>query len=305
MSDRLIKAISNPYKAIQYLGNKLTITSGAEYFSSYLRDSGIASSQATSFVLIDALYDLPKYVTNHALIGWYLSLLTSSQPAFLIRNRYDRELYSLGQSFSGNVFYMHPSLSVRPRVSALKRARSTYNELNSPEDVLEIMDHGIEVGDLIYNSYLRQTGEGTISLPSEKLFRVIYNQFIYDNYYLNIFERNEITAVVLAHPHYSLSGGLARVAIQQDTEVYLSSGFPDVHVKKCGEITDVKSNMKRPYDDLFEYVRRSHKQAAIERGYEKLSARVNGIGDYSNAYASEKSELDENELMKQYNLRED
>jgi len=144
---------------------------------------------------------------------------------FQIRKALNTYPYSIYRSFGVREFiYVRTQNQHNVRVDAIYH--HVLKNLKTKRDVENIEIGGLVVGDLIYDSFLRDSRLPTIDLESTGFLshlRSAIETFVYwDDY----FKQNQVSAVLVSHSVYT-PAILARLAIQKDIPVY------ETHIQFC------------------------------------------------------------------------
>ena len=84
-----------------------------------------------------------------------------------------------------------------------KKSLLIFKKLKTKKQLLKLKAEGIWIGDLIYDTFLKQENEPTIDLSS-KHFKKFFIKFLYLFYFwLNFFNKNKIHSVITSHSVYS------------------------------------------------------------------------------------------------------
>jgi hypothetical protein len=105
----------------------------------------------------------------------------------------------------------------RAAIAKLARANPYPAELRARLLALEL--DGILIGDLIYDSYLRETGNVTVTELNPELRHRIILAFRYFATYADIVQRHRVNYVLVGHTVYSRFGLLVRIAISRGATV--------------------------------------------------------------------------------------
>jgi len=200
-----------------------------QVFSDYLHDnkafwdrfSSAQSELSSDYIAVDAMVDFPSYILGNLIIAKYLQSFTGCRILAIIRN--PEQLARWKDLFI--------SFSVDEAFFAMDEKPFPYNfniadiikEKEGPglrERLLRSEINGMPVGDLIYDAYLRDTGEPTVFQMNSTLEAYIRTSIsFYDRYNL-LFKNKKIKHCILGHTVYLLYGVLARVAVQHGAIVY-------------------------------------------------------------------------------------
>jgi hypothetical protein len=107
-------------------------------------------------------------------------------------------------------------------------AESSFNFV-SKQDLLDFSIEGIRIGDLIYDTYLRECFAPTVDLKDDRLFWMIDNAISIFYSSKRYFENNNVKKLILSHGVYLNYGIIARVAVLKNIDVYLFGHSKAIH----------------------------------------------------------------------------
>ena len=159
------------------------------------------------------------------IVGYFNFALSSSDLESTI---YQKFKWNIGKFFSFNFFGIYKSFGVskfiKPHINKNISAKSDIlfqsliNEIKNKNDVLNIKINQINIGDLIYDGYLKKNFKYTLDINSEEFhnyLRDFINLYFYWEDYLN---SNDVQAVVGMHPTYAY-GLILRIALDKNIKV--------------------------------------------------------------------------------------
>jgi hypothetical protein len=105
-----------------------------------------------------------------------------------------------------------------------KTTQEIFNNLKCKDDIKKINYENLDLGDLIYDSYLRKNNIPTINIKSEK-FKEHLNKFLdLTHFWLDFFTKNEVSGVISSHTVYEF-GIIVRVAQKFNVKVYTAANY--------------------------------------------------------------------------------
>ncbi|MFC1961614.1 hypothetical protein ACFLWN_00995 [Chloroflexota bacterium] len=266
-------------------------------------------SEGKGYVLVDTLVNgLPGFYYSGAIVGKYLSHLKHRRTLFLIENFYDTRIKRIIGSYGADGFIALNNPQLMGGGGA--DGRKIFRSLRSVEQLLEVEYGGLRIGDLIYDTYLSETREGTISQLDKEVFRRVLAAVRLKKFYEAIFKKYDISAVVLRDVVYSRMGLLARVALRHNAEVYVQRPLPPniIRVRRYCDLKEIRTYQHRPSKALFDYVFQQHRDEAISGAEAYLQGRMNpevpvqDRVDVWNAYGAGKVVLNRQEISSRLNL---
>lgn len=172
---------------------------------------------------------------------------------------------------------------VTPHLSA--EARSIFEGLKSKDDVLGIRYLGLNLGDLIYDTYLRFKPAETVDLADPFLHQIILSALDNALRQERLFHARKFDFLVTSYSSYVQHGVMVRMALKHGVRV-LSFGS---YIQFAKEVSpEFPSHVKdyRHYREIFSglpEIERTHGLAVAEK---RLAMRFNGGVDSSTSYMS-------------------
>lgn len=201
----------------------------ARFISHNLRvwRSHCISSDSKAEILVEQTGDASSVIA----CSYLANVLAARHKAKLVAYRFDwsRKLYWLNKLlvpvrdkiFSS--FNFKSFLRVDPSIKQLERAESIFGEvyptLKEKRDVESLTIHGVWIGDLVYDEYLRQNWDATIDLRDNVFIESLKRSLSFFVFWEDYLERNVVKAVCLSHCVYKLAI-LLRLAVRQSIPVY-------------------------------------------------------------------------------------
>lgn len=304
MFKQLKKLARSPQNTPRYFKRYMYVGGDIKKYSKCAKDKLRGDRKNEAYVIADGLHYSPTYPTNHGLVASYMAESLDAEPILFLRHQYDRKMRSIGNAFSDNPFILNDWVPNKKTYQTRQDAKKCFDQIKNEDDVLQITYENIHVGDLIYNTYLSTSGEGTVSnINDDELYGAIYDQFHIINHLSDIFDRYNIKSVVVGHQMYSTGGGLARVALSNNVTAYHASGHPEMYITKITSLEEVKQHYQRPSQDLFDLIKFHYIDEAIDKTDEYMQAKVSDeVSDRNVAYSKNKEFLTKSEMMDKYNL---
>ena len=174
-----------------------------------------------------------------------------------------------------------------------------FNKLNAKDKLLNLYIQNIKVGDLIYNTYIRWSGEPTISLNSKLLRKIIYEAYQVYYYAIDCFKNINIDEFkyIAGDTAYIYSGITARVAIDFGIKTY---SIVETEGLSIVELKSPYYYRNHRYDNyLYEFsIFNKKKQAvSIAKSSYELKMFFNGLNTYSYMKKSSYSNLEDKDIL--------
>ena len=104
----------------------------------------------------------------------------------------------------------------------LKIKKKIFENINSKSDIYNISISNINIGDLIYDGYLRKYNVPTINIKDKKFIKFVEQVIYLFDFWENFLKEHEIKAIVLSHTVYEF-GIILRIAANQNIPTYSAS----------------------------------------------------------------------------------
>ncbi len=183
------------------------------------------------------------------------------------------------QSFGARLD-LQESKDLELRDRAKRRAEEIFVRINSKQDVVKIQEQGIPLGDLIYDTYLRDLLLPTIDIRDKRLLHYIYDALLYLYTCEQYFTKNSVKAVFVDHLVYIWQGVLLRFAMRRNIPLYTIYFNPRLEAQRIdllprAEGMDVpcRFNYWR-YPAIFARLRPDEQEVARRKGAAILEQRL-------------------------------
>lgn len=173
-------------------------------------------------IIVDVLVNHPGYIIGNLITAKYLQKKSNARIIILTNHPFNKQIKEIGKSFGINK-YLYTSSFFTPVSVIIKTAYVFIKkslEIKNRKDVLEISVDNVKIGDLIYDSYLRETGHSTINSLNTKLYKNLFKGIRYYYLYKNYLKIHNFRASVQGHLVYNQFGTLARVLTYHNRTVY-------------------------------------------------------------------------------------
>lgn len=278
-----------------------------EYWDSFAPPPDSLSEEV---ILVDCLVSFPPYVLGTLIISKYLQKLTNARIVALVRDEKQLNWCKwLLNSFSVKKTYLvnkDLKLNYNLDVSNLKNET---DPRRLRKRILDININGLPVGDLIYDAYLRDTGEPTIFRFNDTLHTYINYAIYYNRLYNNLITANNVRAVIMGHTIYLMYGMLAHMAVSKGIPVFgRKPGTSPLAITRYTTLADLRRYEVGFRKEDFEYFHdvRGRETELFANDY--LSRRFKGIvstevESYSpECFSREKQTYSREELVKKLQL---
>lgn len=255
-------------------------------------------------VLIDLLVDHPVYYLGNLILGKYLELTRGLKPWALVSSASDKKMILLARSFGIEQFtFVRDEVAKEARPEAVQII-SQFDGLTGHElrrRVLGLEVNGLPVGDLLYDTYLRETRRVTLREVDDDLRAYTAVMLNYYALYDRLLQEEHVGAVVMGHLVYLRFGMLARLAAAGGAEIYARYGGKGMRVQRRRNVSDASDVMTRISPKLVDQVLDAEGEAAVNIAQATLDRRMSGMGNEfeflnEEGYSPNRRKLSSNEL---------
>ena len=166
---------------------------------------------------------------------------------------------------------------------------------------------GVQLGDLAYDNYLRNTGKGTIEKIDQEVVNYLASTIRDYMFYDMIIKQHKVVATVQGHTVYNY-GAMARAALKNGAIVYgkKPAGNP-LTVRRYTKLEEKRQYEFRLTQDEFSQLLATKKEFAVKEGQKMMKERISGgnSSSFSGAYGKGKKIYDRKELISKLKLAED
>jgi hypothetical protein len=286
----LIKKIYNYFNNLKIIRRfiKLNVSSFSK-FSNYSDD-----------VILLEVNDIYPSIISYSIVSNFLSKKYNAK--IVGYNVYKKNLFKkfLNKISITNLNKIYASFGVNEFIDIKKKFLIDANKypINSKKDLVQLKVDGIKIGDLIYDSYLRQKLKSTIDLTSNE-FKLFFAESLKKFFFWkNYFDKNNVKAVISSHTVYDL-GYPIRIAIYKNIPAFITGiSFLSYFDKK--RIFEVNSMAYREY---FENLSSENKKIAIKVAKKEIEKKFNSQKGYESStelYQSSTPSVIENDKYKTF-----
>ena len=234
-------------------------------------------------VVLTSMCATPSVIHCYAeLLPRFANQLNASIETFLFQQTSPDPLVSAIYRSFGAALGLQVSQERSLREKAETRAEEIYSQLGSKQDVIQIQENGIWLGDLIYDSYLRDLLLATVDIKDPQLFGYIRDALLYLYSSERYLESHQVKAVFADHLVYIWQGVLPRVAKKKHIPIYVVSFYPWCGVQRVDLISredgrDVPTQFSYwRYPEIFLRMPESKQAEARQTGRAYLEHRLSG-----------------------------
>ncbi|QWD37527.1 hypothetical protein G6671_01695 [Polynucleobacter paneuropaeus] len=221
-------------------------------------------------VLIDC-FPIPIWVAANSILANQLGI------------KFSAEICSFGEGdrdpFSAKVyptFGCHKHLRVIIPLQSRAEMKKTFLDaivnIKDKHTLFNWQVSGIQIGDELYESYLRVFSAPTVKIGGLRYLYMLYRTLKYYYYFAAFLKKNNVVAAILSHDIYIETGILSKICWANEVPVYLASG---VELKRV-HYADQKFSEFEKYSEYFSLLSKEKKLAAIAWSKQRLSKRFSG-----------------------------
>lgn len=265
-----------------------------EFWQAFPKGTAEDPAQA---ILVDLMSPHFNYRVGNAIIGKYLQQCSGARLIGLLNSGATPDQRALAESFGLDEVIVdgaHPLPEVKLDLGVLAHPDPSVFR----KALLGFRHDGVRLGDLAYDTYLRETGMGTVERADPDVLsrlEVTVRKFVA---FRNLIRSRNIVATVQGHTVYSYFGTLARAAVHCGATVYarkFASG--PLTIRRYVDADDLHNHEFRIMRPEFEYAWRNHRSAFCAQARDYIEARfagatVNGERGNHEAYGVHKQRYD-------------
>lgn len=235
-------------------------------------------------VILFSFCSIPEIIHTYAeLLPKFSFFLKATLVAFSFQSQqHDDPLTAVLYKSFGARIGLRPSQNLEIKRKAETRSTEIFNGLNSKTDVSRIRENEIILGDLIYDTYLRDLLLPTVDIRDPRLLGYIRDALIYLYSSEDYFSQNAVRAIFVDHLVYIWQGVPLRVAMSRNIPCYTVYYDPRPSAERI-DLAARENGLEVParfnywlYPDVFAQLPRDEQVAAREKGKAYLEHRVSG-----------------------------
>jgi hypothetical protein len=156
-----------------------------------------------------------------------------------------------------------------------KEFKLVIKKIKSKKDILKIKINSIKVGDLIYDTYLREKRASTINFKSDEFFIFLKKSIELFFYWFDYFENTKIKGVILSHSVY-LTAIPLRIACSKNISVF-NAGFSSIY--SMTKTKPLRFAYFNEYPKMFKKFNNKIKKNLIYTAKKNINLRLSGKKD--------------------------
>lgn len=229
-------------------------------------------ADAKGKLLVDVTYESPREVLSVCTFANYLCAARNLEPVYLLRTRNVTRERFCESFYPGEMVYVNRRYySTQTKVAGARRFLRAYLRIWDVEDLLDLCIEGVPIGDLVYSSATRTSGEGTFEYVDRFLYRRLLSAIFFFSHCDELYRKRDIEAFVGHHHFYERNGIPFRVGIKNGADSYCYKNGAGI-IRRYRELKDVKLDFLNPRPSLVDCVREKHCGMAESVADELLAA---------------------------------
>ncbi|MDC0417221.1 hypothetical protein OAL74_02095 [Candidatus Pelagibacter sp.] len=145
---------------------------------------------------------------------------------FFLQKKLNYKVFSIYRSFNIDDFVLTINTKNQNLLSKNKH-QQILKDIKRKKDVLKIEIEGINIGDLIYDSYLKRCSKPTIDIESEDFSKILLLSLQNFYFWKLFFEKNIVNSIIVSHNCY-IESLVVRVAAKKNIETFLCN-WDNIH----------------------------------------------------------------------------
>lgn len=259
-------------------------------------------------ILVELLVGHPAYFMANAVLAKYLQQFHGCAIKAILPKRDDKYSHALAISYGIRDFYYEEELKdyiTDADREWVKGYLSACGGAELRQILLEMRLNNIPVGDLVYDMYLRNTGNVTVDQLDSNLLNTAISAMAYYRLYDKILSENDVVATAVGHTVYTRFGVLARVSVAHGAAVYGKKPNP-VRVRRYDSLQEFPGHEGALLNAPFEYIWGKHRSQALSLGRDRIAKQFSSNGSsfsedrkgrwYSEGYSENQRIYSRNEL---------
>jgi hypothetical protein len=210
---------------------------------------------------------------NYSIVAAPLNPTILNKIKWFIGNLFSLATFKIYRSFGVNKIF-RPTPSKTHKKNADKNYREIIKTIECKQDVLKICIDGVQLGDLIYDTYLRTLRKPTLDIEDNKFKKMLHDFLCLYFFWKEYFDTHKISAIIGVHSSYSYALPL-RAAIKKNIPTYALRGTWSC-TKLSKDIMSAFGNFFE-YPELYNKLDDELKEKGLLAAKENLELRINGL----------------------------
>ena len=268
-----------------YLIDKSVIPSRDKIFRNYILKNSqkwkfkkeFINKNTDKYILITNMVNHLGYTISEVVIGKNLMEMFECEGIGLLR-KYDLKSKLIFESFGIKKFIFLNDLNFFMRIKYFLKAYSIIKSCKTMDNFLKFSLNNVNMGEAVYDNFLRFTGIGTINHFNYKIYFFLSQAL--SNYYQikKNFDKFKFVACVQSERQFIPGSIIYQTSLTNGINVYSRSGPSNAFsVRKYSDIREMRKTKERFSKELYDQISSSIKEKAVEIGGKVIEKRFNGI----------------------------
>lgn len=295
-NENLLKSTRNPKKCISSKSKIIVFQTPSDYYYLALYSLLITKlKNENNDIHIAGIY--PETFSVRKENSFYLlRKIITPIDQYLIKIKWKKLYKKIGIEFYIN----NTNFNLFLKIKFIFKSFYIVKSLNSKLDVINFKIQNLNIGDLIYDTYLRFEVKPTLNIKDFRLFKYFYKAYLIHNEFEQLSTKYNIDAFYSSYSTYIQHGIGVRVFLKKSINVF-TSGNLQQKFKKLHLYDFFHTTNHLEYKKIFESL--TDKDKLISYGHKLLKNKFNGKIDMNNLYMK-KSAYNSNINMDTENLND-
>lgn len=225
--------------------------SAAPVFQAHCRKSPLAKTARSKKTVLMSQYNHTTTIYANSLVARAYQEKGITPRSFFFGGQVSSPLNSLYDSFGARLA-LGDNSSRKYQRSARNWAHTVAGGLRTKRDLLDVKIEGLEIGHLVYDSYLRYRNLTTIELQGEWLTACLQSaaEIFWDC--MEYFDKHEVAAVIPDHFVYNRGGIISRLAWQRDIPLLFYRFSSPFYIYRLPRRESSPLHLEVPYQHPFD-----------------------------------------------------
>lgn len=201
---------------------KIFTNKNKQFFQKF--DNSLNNKQGEILVTCIAVRH-PGFTITQMLIGKYLEKILNLKAVGMMENK-SHYYTKLFKSYNYNQIENFTKMSIIRKYNLFLKSKKILKEQKNIENFLNYEVDGVKIGKIVYEHYIRFTGNPTIKEFDFKVNYFLFKALEYHVYAKNLFKKRNIKYVVLSEKQFIPSGIIFQNALIHKSKIFARVGGP-------------------------------------------------------------------------------
>ena len=278
-----MRNLSNPLSAIRGMFNRKRVQSDIREFIQHnesvfpkhrTEEGGPVflmeiHSMASAIIGYSYLASIVSEKYNATVVGYVPTVKMSR--GYQTQDKHTLSTLDIYQSFCADTI-VFPQISYEMDLEARQICSELERNIKTKRQFEELCVHEVEIGALIYDSYLRENGKPTIDIGSQKLSECLLTAVREFLFWQKYFKENQVCGINVSHCVYTHALPL-RIAIHLDVPAYQINA---THAYRLNSKDTHAYNDFKYFPTIFRSIDSTQREAGLELARSRLERRFSG-----------------------------